>query len=252
MVDKTIPDLPMGVAALLDHPFESVEDGISVKLTLAQMRGVAVVPIVTGAVPVDIGPDAFIASVTSGGTAGAEIINILAPPLDIDGYYNADYLGTQITIILTTQTDPADVVTITNDGAASVQLFPEGFIETGAIGYADVRLNFLGAAVTYVWIGDNWALYYAATDGNFTGAQDFGDISLVTDVSHNINVRSQDGFINVQAQSAGEVIVRTDSGNLRIETVSGNIVVTGLPAADPGVTGALWADPITHILKVSP
>jgi len=265
MVDKTIPDLPDATAALLDHPFESVEGGVSVKLSLAQMRGVAVVPVTTGAAPVDVGPDSFIAFVTSGGTAGAEVLNIVNPSLNIDGYFNVDYIGSRITVIMAAQTDPADEVHITLAGSADVDLFPVGFVLAGVSGVTDVSLQYLGAAASFVWVGDSWKLDFAYTSRNYNATSVYANIGMSAGATQNIGITAQAGDVTVEsftgdinttavnttvvATGSGAITLQSDLGAINIDPQNSLVKILSIPSSDPSSSGALYQ--VAGVLHIS-
>lgn len=217
MANVTIPDLAAGVTPTLSDPFESVQSSTSVRQSMAALRGVAATAVTTGASPVDVNYDAKLVYITTGGTAGQEVINLTVPPFDIGTYYNATNLAQRVTFVLVSLTDPADTVKVTVNGSDSATFYGESLQYYGIYGYDTIVLDFLSAAVSFVWDGTQFALdlYYAGN--NLSGTYDYQNITL-------------------QPRGATKNIV------LDLSQSNGNLRFVNIPTSDPAVVGAVWSN----------
>ncbi len=49
--------------------------------------------------------------------------------------------------------------------------------------------------------------------------------------------------------NGGDILIQTGAGD---GAGRNGLIFLNLPTADPGVSGALWVDPVTHLVHVSP
>lgn len=91
--------------------------------------------------------------------------------------------------------------------------------------------------------GTTFLLAGAAT----SGTNDGGVIQINAGASAGGNGGSIGLTAGDGAVTGGSIVIEAGSGG-----TSGQIVMLNLPTVDPGIAGALWADPVTHILMVSP
>jgi hypothetical protein len=177
MTETTIADIPREKTVIDSTDwFEGQDGGGSFKAHVGGIRGLGVLDVTTAAVSQDITPVAKVVSITTGGTAGQELLNLTAPALGPNDI-NTDYLGTRVYFVLNTQTDPGDSVKITVDGLAYCGLYiPENTI--GVTRYNTIILNFTGACVCFVWCGDKWRLDSESTDGNFSGTYRVDQVNI--------------------------------------------------------------------------
>ena len=103
--------------------------------------------------------------------------------------------------------------------------------------------------------GDNGSGNIPILTGNSTFGQS-GAISLLTgvgDSSGSIVIATglagtnPVGSIIIQVGTGGSV-----AGDIQMILNGGNLLTSGWPTADPGVTNALWIDPVTHQVMASP
>jgi hypothetical protein len=210
MTDTTIANIPIE-QVVLDNTdwFEGQKQGgDSFKAHVQGLRGLGGVNITTSAVSQDVGPEPQVVYITTGGTGGEELINIVTPTLDGNGY-NTNYLGSRVFVVLAVQTDPADTVTITIDGGASCPLLvpiwssgPYGLIRQ----YSSVTLNAVGDTIMFRWDGAHW--YIDGSVGSFTGTP-----------TSNVNIQPLDGAGAYLAGGDG-----TPGGDLNL---TGGITTTG-------------------------
>lgn len=131
----------------------------------AAMPTTRTVQITSGASPVDVPLPTddywttLLVEVTSGGTAGTEIVNIPNPALDGNGF-NGALLGRTVNVVLKTQTDGSDVVKVsinTNDGISAYDNngFGLGILQDGSGGKYAV-LDYEDASMTFQWASYNW------------------------------------------------------------------------------------------------
>lgn len=170
--------------------------------------------------------------VTTGGTGGNEIINL--PNISFDtAMANIRYIGRRVTIVLSHQTNPADVVVITTNGSspatapvpAGQVIFNGNNIQASSPG---VLLDYEGACASFVWAADTWYWDFTATDG------------LTDTVQAAVSVEWEGSTVRL----------KSDSGYIYLEAKDGKIaVVNNLPTSDPVVKGALWNS--TGTVKIS-
>lgn len=226
MTDTTIADIAME-KTVIDNTdwFEGQEDGgDSFKAHIAGIRGLGVFPVTTSGVSQNVDPKSKVVRITSGGTAGLELINLTAPPLNENGI-NTDYLGSRVYFVLDTQTNPSDVVKIKNDGVDFCRLLVPETVDS-ITRYNTVLLNFAGACVCMVWVADGWKLDSAATDGSFNGAYRVDPISIMP-----VAVTGTAGKDVGIDPGAGDTVGKVKLGALN-----------PLPTTDPLVYGQLWID----------
>lgn len=180
-------------------------------------------PLTTGASPVTVDIDVRAYAITTGGTAGSEVINLPNPTLDINAEYNFAYIGQRVIFYLAVQTNPADVVKITAAGNDEVISFgrQENPFWTRTHTVDGVRLDTVGQAAVLIWSGDKWQHERSMNGGN--------DAS--THISNNFQV-------NVATGKA-----------LTIALFDGSLSFSGLPTADPLNSGDVWNNAGT--LKIS-
>lgn len=263
MTDATIADLdpislPMDGTELLE--IERAGTSLSVHsgdLGQAPPTGIAVT---SAASPVDVDPLGVYFEITSGGSAGAEFVNLPNYDLDVNGF-NGQMVGRKSIFYFAHQTDPADTVTIQCGGATVVSVY-EGqrqsffYTRTDANG---IVLDTEGQAVCLLWDGYEWCYSVLAAGWNdsaqFDGhvSQYFGPVAAQGDGD------GGDGTVRgAQASGAG------NGGNAYVqggEAANGNggsvylqpgasaggghdgyIMCQTLPTVDPAVDGALWND----------
>ncbi len=77
------------------------------------------------------------------------------------------------------------------------------------------------------------------------------DLTGDGDTSGNITIST-----GVGATSSGSVHLTPAGGaipgDILLTVSGGNIVLAGVPTVAPATTGAVWADPVTHILQIVP
>src|SRR4051812_46932534 len=110
----------------------------------------------TGETPVDVhvGRDT-IYSVESGGT-GDEYIHLHRPPVDENGYAT-EKAGMRVIFTLRRMADSGDAVRVklvNYDGSGFNNIFD--FQQYPQRYYHDIKLNYPGAAVCFVWTADCW------------------------------------------------------------------------------------------------
>lgn len=233
-------------------------------VSLTEAVGPAV-PITTGAEPVTADANVQVYAVTTGGTAGQEIIDLLAAEPITDGWANGQIIGRQVVFYLAEQTDPADTVKITADGGSSIASYHTLDRGENANSFRNVVLDFVGAAVCFKWANDVWTIDARITDGCFTAIREGGAYLLGSDAQSGSN--DQGELAQVKGGNAagtgtgGEARLQGGNGsasgaggNVRIAPGSGggvyaNVLVEHLPTSDPAVVNALWNDSGT--LKVS-
>jgi len=201
-------------------------------------------PVTTGAAPItnDGAPAVYL--ITTGGTAGTEIIDLQNPDLPLAGFMNPYIVGQRCVFALGTQTDPGDVVQITAAGETSIDCYPpnpaapRSSVQDGAI------LDYEGACVCFVWCGDVWQIDAGLTELNFSSNFGAGAVSLSTLGAAQAAVGGQTVLIATFDGSSGNdpggditLQLGAGSGAGRQGSLSG-----GLPTADPHVAGVWWSD----------
>lgn len=277
MTDKTIPDLDAGTTLTGSEPIETVQGGASVRTTTGEIAGSkSVININSSGMSQDISPITKIVLITSGGSAGTELVNLLNPDLDLDGFVNANSVGNTVVFALVALTNPDDKVKITNNSADNVYIY--GGPQNGGLQYMqNVVLDYVGACARFIWCADEWKLDYDATDGEFDGDSFYGAATL-----HGINsngIRSAEpsiisggngdaggvlpasyvgllGGASAGINNGGDISINAGiasgtgiGGNIIIDAgtgidENGNILVganTPLPIIDPGISGAVWS-----------
>lgn len=147
------------------------------ELTEALQSCPAATPINTGASPTDVDPSVLYYEITTGGTAGEEIINVPLPDLPVDGWANGTLVGRRILLLLKEQTDPGDTVKVTIDGVAT-NLSAAPTTINDAVSISNVILDFVGASVAVEWRLDVWVLVPGLTDESFENDPEEFGISL--------------------------------------------------------------------------
>jgi hypothetical protein len=158
---------------------EDGEAGSSVrgKLNAVPNKG-NVVAVVSGASPVDLDNTKNVSSVTSGGTAGNETVNLPNYATPFDDYTNPPLLGRRHIVFLAVQTDPGDVVKVTiNSGDAIRCAFPAGQ-NAGEVSGAAVTLDYVGATAVFVWMGYGWKLDNTASDNSASFVANVGAVPI--------------------------------------------------------------------------
>lgn len=125
---------------------------------------VGVEELTTGASPVEIDIYKSLTIVTSGGTAGDEIIEIPNFPPSVEGgYVNWENTWVKHVVVLKTQTNGSDVVKVRlGDGSTLLQMKDSA---GNTIAHADsnvVILDYEGAIVGFIWDGTEWLLEHSA------------------------------------------------------------------------------------------
>lgn len=219
--------------------------------------GGSVVPpvtaITTGAAPVTAPAVAnSFYSITTGGTAGVEVLNLPNFALDGNGYNN-DNIGQRVSFSLDVQTDPSDVVQITLAGSGTIPMTPSNFFQNARAQRVTggIILEFAGASASVVWRGDRWLFDHAATGSN--------DDSVLAATNIDLRAVAATGAsVGPDALLGASNSVDGNAGNLRLTRgiASGmgddGQVYIDLPAGDPGISGALYYDIITNIVTRSP
>jgi hypothetical protein len=226
MTDTTIANIPIEqvVIANTDWFEGQKQGGDSFKAHVQGLRGLGGVNITTSAVSQDVGPEPQVVYITTGGTGGEELINIVTPTLDGNGY-NTNYLGSRVFVVLAVQTDPADTVTITIDGGASCPLLVPIW-SSGVTFQSSSILDFVGASICFVWCADAYQIDSAATDRSFNRTFRADDVSIGPEVPTT-------GAGKTLFLDAGQ---GDTNGFIRIG------FVVPLPTADPTVSCSLWND----------
>lgn len=106
------------------YPIDDPETAdAEMKAAFQALTGVAViVDVTTGAAPVDIDLADYgnwiimAVRITSGGTAGVEVLNFIGP----DGDLADTSVGRSINVVFTTQTDPGDIIHITQNSGGNI------------------------------------------------------------------------------------------------------------------------------------
>jgi hypothetical protein len=222
------------------------------------------VTLTTGSSPSTNDGTPAVVSITTGGTAGDELLDLSNPDLPVDGWANPFLVGQRVIFALVTQTDPADRVVITVGGSGTVRFYPTNTangirgIINGAV------LDYVGGMICFVWCGDGWKIDYALTGSNFGGTNDYTSASMST-VGADNTISMVGGAVEAQTEPGASadlpggdyrVILGDGSGSGR----QGTLVITGgvlenhvgLPATDLGVVGGLYYDPITFVVKYHP
>lgn len=202
----------------------------------------AAVAVTSGASPVTLDPNVRYYAVTTGGTAGVEVLDLPLLPLPVDGVYNPPRSGSQIVISLVTQTNPGDIVKIKVNGQennlAMLSGLVGGQLVSGSV-QGGVLLNYPGSAVALVWLNDGW--YIDPVGTNFTwdaGTAILGvnvNLDAGTDVSgdgSSARLKGGSAVTNGHVGAAAELL-GGDSTNF----AAGNAVVNGGQASTTGDGG---------------
>lgn len=101
-----LTDLPLPMTGAEEIEIERA--GVSYRISAGDLSGIAptAVPIVTGAVSQNLDPLVAYYEVTTGGTAGVELLNLPNLPLDGNGW-NGPNLGRLLRVALAVQTNPS-------------------------------------------------------------------------------------------------------------------------------------------------
>lgn len=247
MAEIKISALPPGVTPKLDGLVAGVQQGPprkTVKQTIAQMRGVEAVALTTTPAVTNLDPVSSIYFVTTDGSAGETVINLTNPAAEFGGY-NSTYLGTRITLFLVGLTDPADTVRVTLGGVDGGNILELVNPYLNLSSYSTVLLDFLGAAVSYVWTGYFYSIDVNGGGNNFDGLASYAPINF-----SQIFVGGGLQQISFDSVNGPTLINPTGTGEVQISPTGGRIIMATLPIADPGVPGALWNSAGT--LKISP
>jgi hypothetical protein len=224
--------------------------------------------ITTGASPVDADPTVRLYDVTSGGSGGAEVINLLDPELDDNGA-NLGMAGARVFFRLVAKTDPADAITFIVGGQDFFYQV-QGSAEYSPSQLGQLSLANVGQMVCFVWCGDYWYIDVAIVDfsPNYTGISEsrFASENSIRFVAGNATEDGNQGFsINFQGgHGAGELGnggditftpgsrggFRSDGDLILNRGINGgSIKARNLPTSDPGIADALWND--NGVLKIS-
>lgn len=104
-------------------------------------------------------------AITPSGVAGTDYINLQLFPLTVDDTYAPQYVGQRVTLYLAA--DPGEtVVQIREDGNTTFKTFPLIPFQSGTT-QKSISLSFLGAAVTFIWMYEDWFLDYTSTHQEF-------------------------------------------------------------------------------------
>lgn len=174
-----------------------------------------------------------VVSITTGGTAGNEEIDLLLPELPVaSGSYNPYLVGLRVIFCITTLTNNADTVVITADGSGVIDFYPNND-PTGAKGMsAGVELSRFSPMVCFVFCGDSWHIDRWLTNDSFGGEFRYGPAALST-VGQVANVYGQS--VRLRPEAGGLIILETSGGHI--------------PTADPAIVDAVWNSAGT--LKIS-
>ncbi len=185
-------------------------------------------PITTGASPVSAEPTVQTYAITTGGTAGQEVIDLPMPDLPLDSYANGEILNRRVNFFLETMTDPDDVVKITKGGSGSITVLDQRNPGT-RLTVTGVILDYVGAMASFVWAADTWYLDRTVVDGNDSTV--FAASSYVVQIPHNSSGVPDQGAITFEAATStnpttngsdiilqsGEASAGTaDGGNIRL------------------------------------
>lgn len=125
-------------------------------------------PLTTGASPVAADTDVAAYAITTGGTAGVEVIDLPLHTLDLGGISNARKIGKRVFFYLATKTHASDSVKITTDGDGRTYVFPGAIYRNSdaqRTTTAGVVLDYVGAMACFIWCGDAWLYDHALSDG---------------------------------------------------------------------------------------
>lgn len=214
----------------------------------AALPQVVTIEVTTGASPVSIplqDPALWRVNVlvTSGGTGGEEVLNL--PPFTPDAdFANITGIGCLYVVGFKTQTDPGDVIKITNDGSDEWDTF-----ENSGVGNATpyqttsfVKMSYVGASASLVWCEDRFLFQYGLADI---------DVDVLWEPK-NVALQGVDG---TATEGPLQTIVQTgaaasgsnmDGGDLYFVIGAGDgsgrqgLWFPQLPTADPMVAGAAW------------
>lgn len=171
MVDKKTSEET--AAATLDGTelVRGVQSGANVKMTTQAIAALTaqIVDITTGASQVDIdladyaGWIALVFRVTSGGTASVETMNFIGPDSDL----RDTSVGRTINVIFVAQTDPSDVINITQNGGGVVSCIDSIGNAIGA--FSTGIMDEVGNNIVFGFNGDvirqyAWNCLYGAWD----------------------------------------------------------------------------------------
>jgi hypothetical protein len=213
------------------------------------------VPLVTSGTPQTYDATPAVLSITTGGTAGDELVDLDLPDLPVDGWANPYLVGQRVVFGLVVQTNAADRVVITAGGSGALRFYPSS-TASGIRGVLNgVVLDYVGAMVCFIWCGDSWKIDYAYTGNNFGGENDYTSASMST-VGADNTISMIGGSVEAQTEAGASgnlpggdyrLILGDGSGAGR----QGTLVIAGgaheahvgLPDADLGVVGGLYYDP---------
>ena len=126
--------------------------------------------IVTGAAPTNYTPDfnvtETVLQVTSGGT-GAEILNIVNPPVDGVNGDAYELAGYAINIIYRTQGAGGDAVQIKAGGATSIAFLAK-YLRGQSLQNSSVLLNYIASTVRLVWDGWQYNIDWLCSEQDFS------------------------------------------------------------------------------------
>lgn len=127
MANVKISALPSASALTGSELVPVVQGGTTKRTTTGAISAPVTVEVTTGASPTDITLSDYgnwmilAVLVTSGGTADVEVLNFIGPDAGEGGNFGNTYVGRTINVVFVAQTDPADVIHITQntDGVIS-------------------------------------------------------------------------------------------------------------------------------------
>lgn len=144
------------------------ESGSDVRSKLNSVLATGSESIASGASPVTASASVRVTRITSGGTAGDEVVILanldLTAPLG-DEFVNAERTKIAHTFVLDVQTDPADVIRVYPVEVATFQVH-DGLGRTIADVANGIVLDYAGASATFVWEDYGWELSNQANNNS--------------------------------------------------------------------------------------
>lgn len=135
-----------------------------------------------------------------------------------------------------------------------------GGLPTGLLGAPNIAIDTPADTGTGYMVAQTGAASAGASGGIglLTGTAiggESGQVALQTGSSD-----TQSGglsFVTGDALAVGNIVLQTGTagatpGNVIIVAAGGNVILSNLPTVAPADMGAVWADPVTHILKIVP
>lgn len=127
----------------------------------------------SGAAPVDVvlptddSWQTIVARVTTGGTAGGEVVNVPSPTLDANNY-NTRFFNRQVIVVCVSQTDPADFLQVTTAPNAPFINDNTGTVLAASPDGTFVKLDYEEANAQFVWGGYAWLWQQGNNDTAYT------------------------------------------------------------------------------------